>query len=84
MKYSYTLRNSSTGDMVTERDLRWVDLQNPNEYHGNLGKMRSCLEMNTDQVWLVNDAVFKADGNFRNHFFIKSIGDTPITLGSYP
>ena len=84
LKYRYTLRNSQTGDMVSERDERWIDLQNPNEYTGQLGQQRSCLWLNTDRCWLVNGAVFKADGNFLNHFFFRTIGDTPITVGSYP
>lgn len=84
LKYTYSLRNSRTGDIISERDLRWIDLLNPNEYNGSLGKVGSCLWLNTDQVWLVNGSVFKADGNFLNHFFFNRIGDTPISLGSYP
>ena len=59
-------------------------VQNPNEYTGQLGRQHSCLWLNTDRCWLVNGAVFKADGNFMNHFFYRAIGDTPITVGSYP
>lgn len=25
LKYKYSMRNSRTGDMVVERDLRWID-----------------------------------------------------------
>jgi hypothetical protein len=70
---------------MTEREpRRHVDLQNPNEYNGCLGAARSCLWLTTDRVWNVNGAVFKADGNFLNHFFMAKIGATPVTLGSYP
>lgn len=39
---------------------------------------------NTDRCYAVNGCVFKADGNFLNPFFFRRIGDTWITLGSYP
>ena len=85
MKYSYTLRSASIGHSITERTPdRWVDLQNPNSYRGQLGLTKSSLWLNTDQVWNVNGCVFKADGNFLNHFFFDKIGATPIFLGSYP
>jgi hypothetical protein len=32
---------------------------------------------------MVNGTCMKADGNFLGEFFIKTIGDTKITLGSY-
>jgi hypothetical protein len=64
--------------------MRWVDLQNPNQYNGALGASRSCLWLTTDRVWNVNGAVFKADGNFLNHFFHTKIEPSPISLGSYP
>lgn len=85
MRYTFIRRNRVTGEQVWERDpKRLVDLQDPNTYRGQLGAARSCLWLNTDRCYCVNGCVFKADGNFLNPFFYKRIGDTWITLGSYP
>jgi hypothetical protein len=70
---------------------RAIDMQNPNKYGDySLGERAfnrlegSCLWLNTDRVWNVNGCVFKADGNFLNHFFFNRVGATPIFIGSYP
>lgn len=85
MRYSFIRRNRLSGEQVWERDpKRFVDLQDPNTYRGQLGSTRSCLWLNTDRCYAVNGCVFKADGNFLNPFFYRRIGETCITLGSYP
>lgn len=40
--------------------------------------------MNTDQVNIVNGDVQKADGNFLGLFRYAEIGQTNLTLGTYP
>jgi hypothetical protein len=82
--YTYSVRSRYNPEVTERTPMRWIDLQNPNKYRGVLGSTNSCLWLNTDRVWNVNGAVFKADGNFLNHFFFQRIGETPISLGSYP
>lgn len=85
MRYSFIRRNRVTGDMMHEREpRRFIDLQNPNTYRGQLGAQGSCSWHCTDRVYCVNGCVFKADGNFLNNFFLKRISHSRISLGSYP
>ena len=92
--YSYTIKNTATGQIIKEREpmnmgSRLIDMQAPNEYRGELAgqNLGSAHWHNTDQVWNVNGCIFLADGNFNNPFFFKKIGraETPkVALGSYP
>jgi hypothetical protein len=83
-QYYFTVRSRYNPEISERAPMRWIDLQDPNKYRGTLGSSRSALWLNTDRVWNVNGAVFKADGNFLNHFFFQRIGETPISVGSYP
>jgi hypothetical protein len=38
---------------------------------------------NTNQCWIVNGFIEKADGNFKNEFFFTNIENTGIYIGSY-
>ena len=85
IRYNYSRRNKHTKEAVTERDpMRYVRLQNPNTYRGELGRKRDLLWHGTDQVYNVNGVIYKADGNFLKKFFYEKIGTLPITLGSFP
>lgn len=83
LQYHFSVRRGDGTELVEREPARMIDLQNPNKYRGQLGSQNSPLWLNTDRVWNVNGAVFKADGNFLNCFFFKKIGETPISLGSY-
>ena len=69
LQYFFTIRKGDGTEVVERKPIRIIDLQNPNRYRGQLGSQNSPLWLNTDRVWNVNGAVFKADGNFLNRFF---------------
>jgi hypothetical protein len=62
---------------------RTMQILDPHDYRGELGLKKNPFWYNTDKVWMVNGTCMKADGNFLGDFFIKTIADTGITLGSY-
>jgi len=85
LNYSFTKRNDVRGINLWEREpKRNIMLQDPSKYRGQLGAQRSSYFFNTDRVFIVNGSCTKADGNFIGNFFFKRLGDTGITVGSYP
>ena len=45
---------------------------------------KSSQWKNWDKVWIVNGHIEKVDGNFLGDLYKTKIGDTGITIGSYP
>lgn len=83
-RYQYRRQNMNTGKYEYERlPKRTLQILNPHDYRGELGLRKNPFWYNTDKVWMVNGTCQKADGNFLGDFFIKTIADTGITLGSY-
>ena len=83
--YKYQLKNPSKNINVTERDPeRRFAIQDPHDYHGQLGSHMTDLWSNTEQVFVVNGFVNKGDGNFEGPFMYKTLQDHGITIGSYP
>jgi len=85
VSYKYLLKNLSKNINVIERDPeRNFIIQDPHSYNGQLGGYNTDLWANTEEVYVVNGFVNKADGNFEGPFLLKTIEETGITLGSYP
>ena len=83
--YSFCKKNDLQGQLQWEREpKRFLDIQDPSKYRGQLGGQGSSIWHNTDRVFIVNGNCTKADGNFIGDFFYRKIGETGITLGSYP
>ena len=59
-------------------------IQDPHKYNGQLGGYATDLWSNCEEVYIVNGFVNKGDGNFEGPFLLKTLGDTGITIGSYP
>lgn len=53
--------------------MRKCQLQDPSKYKGQLGIDLNIFWLNTDLVYIVNGVMYKADGNFYNHFFAKDV-----------
>ena len=84
IRYTYTLTGQTPMGFGMERDpSRIVDIQNPDQYRGQLGQM-NCSQQFEPRVFVVNGYVDKCDGNFLGGFFIEKIGNSGIFLGSYP
>ena len=64
--------------------MRSCQLQDPSKYKGQLGIDLNIFWLNTDQVYIVNGVMYKADANFYNNFFAKDVLGYNIKLGSQP
>jgi len=69
-----------------EPEHRNMVIQAPDTYQGSLGQQGSKYFINTDKCWIVNGFIHKANGNFREQFFIKkvSIIGNSIYVGAAP
>ena len=84
-QYCYSRRTSSGVNETERLPQRAFKVLNPHLYDGALGLQNSKTFNNTDSIFIVNSQVNKADGNFlANRFFLKTIGDTGVCLGSHP
>jgi hypothetical protein len=83
--YCYSRRTSSGVNETERLPQRNFKVLNPHLYDGALGLQNAKTFNNTDSIFIVNSQVNKADGNFlANRFFIKTIGETGVSLGSHP
>lgn len=83
--YKYELKNMPKSINVFERDpQRGFEIQDPSKYRGQLGAQGCNLWANTDQVFIVNGFVNKADGNFEGPFYMKTIPGANVTIGTFP
>ena len=84
IKYQYIKRNQTNHKEVIEREpRRELRICDPNLYRGQLGLQRSSYFANTDNVYIVNGYVNKADENFRGNFQCFPIDGTKLVIGSY-
>lgn len=83
--YEYQLtnkiRNSKDNERAPTRNFTILD---PSKYQGELGASGSTLWANTEEVFVVNGFVNKADGNFELDFRFVTIDNYGVTIGSYP
>ena len=87
MKYRYGRRDPHSMEHIHwEREpFRYVDVQEPHRYRGQLGQRGSPWFQNTNKVWIVNSAIHKAGGNFQGDFFVIPVGiDTKVCQGNHP
>mmetsp|Transcript_13675 Transcript_13675/g.21429 ORF Transcript_13675/g.21429 Transcript_13675/m.21429 type:complete len:163 (+) Transcript_13675:946-1434(+) len=83
--YSYSKCDPKEINIVKERDpSRSMIIQTPESYQGQLGQQGSIQFKNQQQVWIVNGIIDKADGNFLGGLYFDKIGDTGISIGTYP
>ncbi len=83
--YSYSKSSQNKKDIIYEREpSRIIQIMDPEAYKGELGAQKSSQWRNWDKIWIVNGHVEKADGNFLGELFFEKIGDTGISLGTYP
>lgn len=83
--YKYSIRNEDKDTSVWEREpSRYVDIQEPHEYKGQLGLQGSSRWPNVNEVFIVNGVIDKGDANFVGGLFFNKIGDTNIFIGPYP
>jgi hypothetical protein len=61
-----------------------IEIQDPATYAGQLGRRGTDQWDKTDKVWIVNNRINKADGEFNQHYEHFDIGDTGILLGRCP
>lgn len=85
IKYKYSIHNNNQDTNVWEREpSRVLDIQDPNNYYGELGKAGSNMWRNVDKAFIVNGHVEKADANFVGGLTFEEIGNTKIFIGPYP
>ena len=86
--YSYSKSDaqySRRDEFIYEREpSRILEIQTPESYRGELGLQKSSQWKNWDKVWIINGHIEKADGNFLGDLFYSKIGDTGISVGTYP
>jgi hypothetical protein len=61
-----------------------VDIQDPDQYRGELGDKGSSIWENVDRVFIVNGVIDKGDANFVGSFYFNRIGDSGFFIGPYP
>lgn len=64
--------------------MRILEIIDPCNYNGQLGRNNSSHQMNTDRVFIVNGEADKCDGNFLDNFFVEKVDGKQILVGSYP
>ena len=83
--YKYSIYCQEKDQSVWEREpSRYVNIQKPEEYSGELGQQGSSRWPNVEKVFIVNGKIEKADANFVGGLFFNKIGDTGIFIGPYP
>lgn len=83
--YKYSVRNETKETNVWEREpSRVLDLQEPNDYRGELGQAGSDVWRNVEKAFIVNGHVEMADANFVGGLTFDQIGGTNIFIGPYP
>ena len=83
--YKYLVRNDKRDTNVWEREpSRKLDLQDPNNYQGELGKAGSDVWRNVEKAFIVNGHVEMSDANFVGGLTFDKIGNTNIFIGPYP
>jgi hypothetical protein len=79
------LSNRIQNTQLNEREpKRKFTILDPSKYRGELGAAGSTLWANTEEVFVVNGFVNKADGNFELAFKIAKIDNTGVSIGSFP
>jgi hypothetical protein len=85
IEYEYQMKNRIKNVNNTEREpKRLFTILNPELYKGQLGATGNNLWASTEEVFVVNGFVNKADGNFELDFRIQRIEESGITIGSFP
>lgn len=83
--YKYSIRCDETDLSIWEREpSRYVEVQDPSLYLGELGIQKSSKWPNVDKVFIVNGKIDKGDANFVGGLFFNKIGDKNIFIGPYP
>lgn len=83
--YSYSKSDPNQRDFIYEREpSRIMEIQDPDNYRGELGLQKSSQWRNWDKVWIVNGHIEKADGNFLGELFFTKVGDTGVCIGTHP
>lgn len=83
--YKYSVHNTKKNTNVWEREpSRVLDLQDPNNYRGELGKAGSNVWRNVEKAFIVNGHVEMSDANFVGGLTFDKIGETNIFIGPYP
>jgi hypothetical protein len=83
--YKYSIRNDEEDTTVWEREpSRVLDIMDPNNYNGELGRSGTSQWGNVGEVFLVNGFIDKADANFVGGLSFDEIKDTDIFIGPYP
>lgn len=84
--FHYRYRKIRAGQVdEPERDpMRFLQLQGPGKYAGQLGESGITQQVNTSCVYIVNGMADKCDANFIGAFFFQELKDFGICIGNYP
>jgi hypothetical protein len=83
--YKYSIHNEKLKTNVWEREpSRVLNLQDPKDYRGELGKAGSNVWRNVEKAFIVNGHVEMSDANFVGGLTFDKIGNTNIFIGPYP
>ena len=83
--YKYLIRNDQKNTTVWEREpSRFMDIQDPKDYRGELGIEGSNVWRNVEKCFIVNGHIEMADANFVGGLTFDQIGQTGIYIGPYP
>jgi hypothetical protein len=83
--YKFLIRDDGADTTVWEREpSRFLDIQDPSGYRGELGNSGSNSTRNASKCFVVNGHVEKADANFVGGLTFDKIGDLGIHIGPYP
>jgi hypothetical protein len=71
-------------DEPEREPIRFLQLQRPGVYEGQLGKLGVTQQVNSSSVYIVNGLGDKCDANFIGEFFFKELEEMNILVGNYP
>lgn len=82
--YRFRKIRAKQGDEPEREPMRFLHLQRPGLYEGQLGCCGNTQQVNTSSVYIVNGMADKCDANFIGKFFFEHIQEFNVFLGNYP
>jgi hypothetical protein len=85
LTYKYSIYCEEKDYCIWEREpSRYVDIQKPELYLGELGNQGTSRWPNVEKVFIVNGKIVKADANFVGGLSFNKIAETGVFIGPYP
>ena len=84
-EYGYSMKSFGSDEIVYEREPhRIIELQDPEDYRGQVGLHKLNAWNDTHKIFIVNGRIEKFDGNIMGGFYFNRFKDSRLLIGTYP